>query len=393
MSSCKTRALLTNTLRCTMAVLCFLTAACEPEPAVKKEEPIVEPTPVDPVDPVMEVDPVINVPKSEYSVGSENQTLDIEYESDSDCTVTIASESSSWLKISSSKATTKYTVTLSIDQNKGSDRTGTLTISSGKTSKTVTILQGHTFITFQDEAFNAYCIEVLDTDKNGGVTLSEIEGVTSLSPASRGIVSLEGLKTFTSLKSLDCSGNNLEFLDLRGIPTLKTLNAKSNPNLDSIYLDSSHDVKAFDSFEYDKSLTAILYGDPSIVGEWTCESFKMYDKDGGYLNSVDKDAGHIVFNEKGKVYSTDSTINALVGSLDYSVKEDVLRVTVDSSLLMAAIVSYVYMTYGVSLSIKDRDFDFTIKKITGMTVTLEINVSKFYPSAETAVIVGRRVNN
>jgi len=81
-----------------------------------------------------------------------------------------------------------------------------------------------------DPAFEDKLIALnIDTDgKNGSVLNSSISTITSLDVASAAIKDLTGIKGFTSLSTLDCSGNVLSVLDLSQNPTLTVVNCSTN---------------------------------------------------------------------------------------------------------------------------------------------------------------------
>ena len=72
----------------------------------------------------------------------------------------------------------------------------------------------------------------IDTDgKNGLVLNSSIAAITTLNVSNSAIADLKGIEGFTSLTTLNCSGNQLKKLDLSKNTTITTLNCSNNPTL------------------------------------------------------------------------------------------------------------------------------------------------------------------
>lgn len=60
------------------------------------------------------------------------------------------------------------------------------------------------------------------------LTDKEAAGVTAIDVSSKGIANLKGIEHFTALKTLNCSGNNLDAIDLSKNTALEELNCSSN---------------------------------------------------------------------------------------------------------------------------------------------------------------------
>ena len=77
---------------------------------------------------------------------------------------------------------------------------------------------------FPDPAFLKYINDSnFDTDKDGYLSEEEIAKVTTINASSKEISSLKGIEYFTSLASLNFSGNNIKEIDLSGYSNLKTV--------------------------------------------------------------------------------------------------------------------------------------------------------------------------
>ena len=80
---------------------------------------------------------------------------------------------------------------------------------------------------FPDSNFRGV-VQQFDKDKNGYLSDSEIKAVTYLDCPNQNISNLSGIKYFTALKTLNCSYNKLQTLDVNSITTLQTLQCRNN---------------------------------------------------------------------------------------------------------------------------------------------------------------------
>uniref|UniRef100_UPI0025FB5683 leucine-rich repeat domain-containing protein n=1 Tax=Ruminococcus sp. TaxID=41978 RepID=UPI0025FB5683 len=80
---------------------------------------------------------------------------------------------------------------------------------------------------FPDTALRS-AVSEYDTDENGYFSLEEIKAITTLSLNNLGIRDMTGIANFTSLETLDCSGNQLSTLDLSDMGYLHTLICDNN---------------------------------------------------------------------------------------------------------------------------------------------------------------------
>ena len=81
---------------------------------------------------------------------------------------------------------------------------------------------------FPDDAFRKYVSEKIDLDKDGALSKTEFECITSISVSNMNISSLQGIEFFPSLKSLSCASNNLTTLDLSRNVALDNLHCPHN---------------------------------------------------------------------------------------------------------------------------------------------------------------------
>jgi Leucine-rich repeat (LRR) protein len=83
-------------------------------------------------------------------------------------------------------------------------------------------------IEIPDAKFKTYLLENFDTNKDGNISLSEAKKIVEINCSGLGIEALDGIEKFSGLKSLDCSGNNLEDLEVRYNTKLEKLVCNNN---------------------------------------------------------------------------------------------------------------------------------------------------------------------
>lgn len=84
------------------------------------------------------------------------------------------------------------------------------------------------YLTFDDEAFTAYCLRAFDLNEDGRISRYEAERVVAIDCAGLGIRTLGDLDEFKNLEELDCSDNALTQLDVEGCRSLIRLRASRN---------------------------------------------------------------------------------------------------------------------------------------------------------------------
>ena len=117
------------------------------------------------------------------------------------------------------------------------------------------------YIYVKDNNFAAYLVENFDTNGNGRIEKSEAAAVESIVCNDREIKSIEGIKFFTSLKSLDCSYNLIEGnLDLSGMESLEQAYVDHNlyEHLNLAGCSNLRIVEANDNVEHTADYTSIF---------------------------------------------------------------------------------------------------------------------------------------
>ena len=91
-------------------------------------------------------------------------------------------------------------------------------------------------IDFDDPSFKASIVDEYDDNFDGEIDYLEAENVTNINCSNRNIYSLGGIEHFTNLKSLNCSRNFLQEINLSSLSKLTTLHCFDNP-IESLILD------------------------------------------------------------------------------------------------------------------------------------------------------------
>ena len=81
---------------------------------------------------------------------------------------------------------------------------------------------------FPDGFFREFVSENYDLNSDGVLSASERQTVEHMDVSHKKIASLEGIKYFKALKTLDCLGNSLSELNLRNNPALVKLDCSFN---------------------------------------------------------------------------------------------------------------------------------------------------------------------
>ena len=88
--------------------------------------------------------------------------------------------------------------------------------------------KSYDYLTLHDEAFAQYCLKAFDTNRDGRLSRYEAESVRQIECRDRGIRSLDQIDAFSRLESLECSGNELESLDLTKNRELQRIHCANN---------------------------------------------------------------------------------------------------------------------------------------------------------------------
>lgn len=86
----------------------------------------------------------------------------------------------------------------------------------------------HEYLVFTDPAFTAWCLREIDADRDGRISRYEAERVTAMDCRDCGLTTLHEIGDFAFLRRLDCRGNRLAELDLRGCVYLNTVACGDN---------------------------------------------------------------------------------------------------------------------------------------------------------------------
>ncbi len=118
--------------------------------------------------------------------------------------------------------------------------------------------------TFPDANFRKFVLETFDTDNDKALSASEIEAVTEIDCSNKSISSLEGIRYFTALKKLNCSGNDVRKIDVTFL-NLTSLNVSKCTSLINLYcnnnkltsLDLTDCTHLYELYCYNNKLTSL----------------------------------------------------------------------------------------------------------------------------------------
>lgn len=118
------------------------------------------------------------------------------------------------------------------------------------------------YLYIPDVNFSAYLVENFDTDGDGRISRTEATSVTEIVCNDKEIASMEGIKSFTSLRKLDCSYNVItETLDLSGMTSLEEAYLHHN-RYTSLSLEGCSNLRileANDNIEYTEDYRSVWY--------------------------------------------------------------------------------------------------------------------------------------
>jgi len=204
-------------------------------------------------------------PTPVVSIEISSEKLDVTYEASvqtlsvtTNCDWGVAS-SESWCTVSPSggiSGTTTLQVKIASNEGKES-RTAILTFKSGSYKKEITVTQNFLLkeVGFTDNAFKAYCKQNFDTNSDGIVSLEEAALVTTINVQGLGISSMDGIESFTSLQTLNCSNNSISKLELSTLKKLVSLDCSKN-QISELDIHSNTDLETFNCTS-NPSLTTI----------------------------------------------------------------------------------------------------------------------------------------
>ena len=179
-------------------------------------------------------EPCFNVKNgSIVEVESNGGTVDLNFETNIEYSVSIPEEAKNWISVVESRAIRQETVTLSISENVGEARTATIRFVDNNKNNLASIevnqekgkidavdptdpstIPSDMTKAFPDEIFRSYIILKFDSDNNGIISEEEALNVKEIDVEYKQISSLEGIQYFPNLECLICWGNELTSLDV-----------------------------------------------------------------------------------------------------------------------------------------------------------------------------------
>ena len=138
-------------------------------------------------------------------------------------------------------------------------------------------LHDGTFIIFEDSNFETFCLWNFDSNKDGQISIGEVDKITELDISRKNISTIPEIQYFTSLTTLDCSNNQLTSLDMSGCTSLQTLNC-SNNQLTSL------DVSGYTSLQ---TLNCNHCNSMTFLNVSGCTNLTTLDCSNNFLESLD----------------------------------------------------------------------------------------------------------
>ena len=166
--------------------------------------------------------------KTEYTVSSEEQRLDIKVKSNINYEVVIDDACKDWISRIQTKGLLEETLSFQVAKNEGETRLGKVVLKGEGIQETVTIKQeAEGFVEFEDANFKAYCVKNFDKNGDGEISYSEAIKISNIYIETGNIESLQGIEFMPNLTRLSCSGRGVE-----GGGKLAKLNVSKNVALE-----------------------------------------------------------------------------------------------------------------------------------------------------------------
>ena len=164
--------------------------------------------------------------------------------------------------------------------------------------------------TFPDSVFKAYVTENIDTDKNGILSISEINQTKRIDVCDKNITSLKGIEYFSELETLLCWDNNIESIDISRNLKLKFLLCDNNKI-------TSLDISNNTSLEWllcaKNKLTSLDISKNSLLTDLHCYSNQLTSLDVTHNPQL-----VLLWCYRNQISNLDLSNNTLIGRLDCS---------------------------------------------------------------------------
>ncbi|MCI8307833.1 MAG: hypothetical protein HFH14_07270 [Lachnospiraceae bacterium] len=202
-------------------------------------------------------------------------------------------------------------------------------------------------VNFPDSGFRAYVEQTIDTDGSKSLSAEEIAKTTYINVRSRGIKNLKGIETFTSLKTLNCGGNELASIDVKANTQMESLDA-SNNKLTSLDVSANKSLRTLSvdgnmmqsiNLDYNPALETLDVSKNELMSMdiTKCTRLVSLSASNNQLASIDmsKNGQLATVNLAGnRLTSIDVSANTLVSTLNISDNKIVLLdVSANSALL------------------------------------------------------------
>lgn len=206
---------------------------------------------------------------------------------------------------------------------------------------------------FPDSSFRAYVEQSVDTDGNKLLSDAEIANASYINVRSRGIKNLKGIEKFTSLKTLNCGGNELNSIDVKGNAELENLDA-SNNKLTSLDVSANKSLRTLSvegnllqsvKLDSNSALETLDVSKNELMSMdiTKCTRLVSLDASNNQLASIDmsKNSSLATVNLAGnRLTSVDLSANALISTLNISDNKIVILDLSENSALLYLDCSY-----------------------------------------------------
>jgi len=224
-----------------------------------------------------EVPAELNVTTTELSFTKDGGSQSISFSTNKDWT---ASSSESWVQVPSSGTNSTTSIPITVEANKGEDRTAIVTIIVENLTKTVVVKQENSHIYFKDKLFKACCVGLFDTNKDGEISILEASVVKEIYLGNDvfgdKITSLEGIEFFTSITYLQCAYQSITSLDVSKNTLLTKLVCHHN-QLTS--LDVSNNTALMELYCGNNQLTSLDVSKNTALTELYCDNNQLTSLD------------------------------------------------------------------------------------------------------------------
>ena len=161
------------------------------------------------------------VPVAEYDLGPEATSLEVPLWKTTAYTAEVDAACKDWLQITQTRSMSEGALVVEVGENPSVAREGTILLKYDGQEEVVTIRQSCGFVKFSDPKFEKTCLETLDWDYDGRISVDEARRAEGL--ILYNVTSFQGLEHFVNIRTLHCSASCDEELDISPLASLELL--------------------------------------------------------------------------------------------------------------------------------------------------------------------------